>query len=61
MKTINQKVIDVYIPHETTLREVGRIVGIDHHRVKRILDSEGVSIVKGKQTPFTDEHKKKHK
>ena len=57
MKTINQKVIDAYIPHKTSIREVGRIVGIDHHRVKRILDSEGIHIVKGERRPFTDEHK----
>ena len=57
MKTINQKVIDAYIQHKTTLREVGRIVGIDHHRVKRILDSEGISIVKGKGRPLTQQHK----
>ena len=58
MKAINQKVIDAYIPHKTTLREVGRIVGIDHHRVKRILELEGMPIFKGNQMPFTDEHKK---
>lgn len=57
MKTINQKVIDAYIPYQTTLREVGRIVEIDHHRVKRILQAEGIQIVKGKRVPFTDEHK----
>ena len=57
MKTINQKVIDAYIPHKTTLREVGRIIGIDHHRVKRILETEGVIIVKGKLRPFTDKHR----
>jgi len=57
MKTLNQKVIDSYIPYKTTLREVGRIVGIDHHRVKRILKSEGIIIVKGKRGQLTKEHK----
>ena len=50
--------VDAYIPYNTTLREVGRIVGIDHHRVKRILESEGITIVKGRRGPFTAEHKK---
>lgn len=57
MKTINQQVIEAYIPYKTTLREVGRIVGVDHHRVKRILESEGIDIVKGKRGPLTEEHK----
>lgn len=57
MKTLSQKVVEAYTPHQTTLREVGRVVGIDHHRVKRILEAEGVAIVKGKRGAFTDEHR----
>ena len=57
MKTINQKVIEAYVPYQTTLREVSRIVGIDHHRVKRILEAEGIPVVKGKQKDFTKEHR----
>jgi len=57
MKTIQEQVIEEYIPYRTTLRYVGRLVGIDHHRVKRILEAEGISVVKGKRGQFTDEHK----
>jgi len=59
MKTIEEKVISAYIPYKTTLREVSRSVGVDHHRVKRILEANGTSIVKGKIPPFTKEHKER--
>ena len=57
METINQKVIKAYVPYQTTLRDVSRVVGIDHHRVKRILEAEGIPVVKGKQKVFTNEHR----
>ena len=57
MKNIEKQVIKVYIPYQTTLREVSRIVGIDHHRVKRILKKSGVEIVKGKRAEFTAQHR----
>jgi len=57
MKSIEDKIIEAYEPYVTTLREVGRIVGTDHHRVKRVLQSEGIEIAKGKIGPFTDEHR----
>jgi 5-methylcytosine-specific restriction endonuclease McrA len=58
MKTIEQKIIKAYTPYKTTLREVVRIAGTDHHRVKRVLIANGIKIVKGKRGEFTEEHKR---
>jgi len=58
MKTIEEKIIAEYKPHQTTLREVARIVGTDHHRVKRVLIANGIKVVKGKRGEFTEEHKR---
>jgi hypothetical protein len=59
MKTIEEKVIEAYVPHRTSLRGVGRIIGIDHHRVKRILESNSIEIVCGEKGSLTEEHKRK--
>ena len=58
MKTIEEKIIAEYKPHQTTLREVARIVGTDHHKVKRVLIANGIKVVKGKRGEFTEEHKR---
>jgi len=58
MNTIEQKILDAYIPHETTLRAVARACATDHHRVKRVLQAAGVAVVRGKRGPLTDEHKR---
>ena len=58
MKTIKEKTIKAYIPYKTSLREVAKIVGTDHHRVKRVLIANGIKVVKGKRGDFTEEHKK---
>lgn len=58
METIEQKIIKAYIPYQTTLREVARIIGTDHHRIKRVLIANGIKVVKGKQGDFTEDHKR---
>ena len=52
-------VVKIYVPRVTTLREVARQVGIDHHQVKKILEKHGIEIAKGKLGPFTDEHRER--
>ncbi len=54
---IEQKVMNEYIPYKTSLRDVSRIVGIDHHRVKRILVKNNIDIVK-KKYKLSNSHKK---
>ncbi|WP_068676856.1 HNH endonuclease signature motif containing protein [Oceanobacillus sp. Castelsardo] len=54
------EVVRLYVEEDKTLRHTGEIVGIDHHRVKRILVKHGVKIEKKKRSkPVTEEHKKK--
>ncbi len=55
---MEDKILEAYVPYVTTLREVARICGTDHHRVKRVLVKNNISIVKGKVGPFTDEHRR---
>lgn len=44
----------------STLRVISRAAGIDHHRIKRILLSQGVDIREGYTLPpFSNEHKEK--
>ena len=57
MKTLQEKIIEVYIPGDTTLREVARICGTDHHQVKRAIEKAGIKIVKGKNPPCTQKHR----
>lgn len=54
---IEQNVLSTYIAGETSLREVADACGTDHHRVKRILNENGVEIVKARRKPFTKEHR----
>ena len=54
MKT---KILKTYVPYVTTLREVARICGTDHHTVKRTLVKAGIEIAKGKRGPLTQQHK----
>ena len=56
---LEQKIIDVYRPQITSLREVAEICGTDHHRVKRVLLKHGIPVLKGIRKPFTDEHRAK--
>ena len=57
MKTLKNKILKTYISGETTLREVARKCKTDHHKVKRVLDNAGISIVKGKKAPLTQQHR----
>lgn len=62
------EIVRLYDIEKYTLRRIGKIVGIDHHRVKRILKKYGAGISnkdraitsrKGyKKKPFTEEHRK---
>ncbi|AKO61004.1 hypothetical protein AXI76_gp103 [Pseudoalteromonas phage H101] len=54
-----QLIIDSYVEGETSLREVAEICKTDHHRVKRVLEKFGITIVKAKRKPFSSEHRKK--
>ena len=56
---LEHKIIDVYRPQITSLREVAEICGTDHHRVKRVLLKHGIPVLKGIRKPFTDEHRAK--
>lgn len=55
---LEESVIKTYKPYRTTLREVARICGTNHHTVKRILEKNGVQIVKGRVGPFSESHKR---
>jgi len=57
MKTIEQKILETYVPGKTSLREVARIVGTNHHKVKRVLLGNGVKVVKGRRGALTKEHR----
>lgn len=59
MTTIEEKIVNAYIPYETTLREVARQCGTNHHTVKRILKKNGMAVVKGRSGSLTREHKDK--
>lgn len=59
MSTNHRAIVTAYKPGVTTLREVARICGTDHHQVKRVLVAEGINIFKGKRGPFTEEHRRK--
>lgn len=58
MKTLADKIVDEYVPHETSLRQVANICGTDHHKVKRVLDERGITIVRCRRGAFTDEHRR---
>ena len=59
MKTLQEKIIEAYIPGETTLREVARQCKTDHHQVKRTLIIASIPVIKGKKAPPTQEHRDK--
>jgi len=59
MKNTETKIILSYKPNTTSLRDVARICGTDHHRVKRVLEANGVVIVKAKSKPFSEDHRRK--
>jgi len=59
MKKLHKKIIEAYIPGETTLRQVARICKTDHHQVKRVLVANGVTVKKGKNPPIKQSTKDK--
>ena len=54
---IDNDVLSAYVAGKTSLREVADICGTDHHRVKRILEANGVEVVRAKRKQFTKEHR----
>ena len=54
---MENKIIKAYKPYKTTLREVARRCGTDHHTVKRVLLKNGIAIEKGKKDPPTQAHR----
>ena len=55
------KVITLYTEKGFTLRRIAKEFNTNHHRIKRILQKNGIEITqKGRvREPFTDEHKRK--
>lgn len=45
---LENKIIDNYIPHVTTLRALAKVCNTNHHTVKRVLVKNGIHIVRGK-------------
>lgn len=59
-KQVDEKEVVRLYQEEMTLRDVGKKLGIDHHRVKRILLKHDVKITKrNKLRTFTEEHRRK--
>ena len=52
-------ILSAYIPYVTTLRGVARTCGTDHHRVRRVLEQNGIAVVRGKIGPFSDDRRAK--
>lgn len=48
-----------YIAGETSLRDVARYCGTNHHTVKRVLTKNNIDIVRAKRKPFSKEHRNK--
>jgi hypothetical protein len=60
-KEVNElDVIRLYTEERMTLRHVSETVGIDHHRVRRILEKNGVEITRRNSLKaFSEEHRRK--
>lgn len=56
-----RKIIQLYTTEKMTLRMIAKEMGINHHRIKRILVKNNVEITQKDRIrkPFTDEHKSK--
>ena len=59
MKNTETDIITSYSAGETSLRDVAKACGTDHHRVKRVLEENGIEVVKASRKPFTEEHRRK--
>jgi hypothetical protein len=59
MENVEKMILSAYVPYVTTLRNVARTCGTDHHRVRRVLEKHGLAVVKGKLAPFSDQHRAK--
>lgn len=57
---MEHEILNAYIPGVTSLREIADMFGTDHHRVKRVLNKNGIVVVrKCIKRVFTEEHKRK--
>lgn len=52
-------IINTYKAGETSLRDVAKICGTNHHFVKRVLTKNSIEIIRAKRKPFSKEHKNK--
>lgn len=61
VKKVNEEeVVRLYLEERMTLRHVGEEMGIDHHRVKRILEKNNVKITRRNTLKeFSKEHREK--
>lgn len=53
------KILKLYQPYVTTLREVARMCDTNHHTVRRVLQRAGVKVVKGRRGPLSESHREK--
>lgn len=56
---MEELIINTYKAGETSLRDVAKICGTNHHTVKRVLTRNGIEIVPAKRKPFSKEHRDK--
>ena len=58
---MNEEIKSLYTQEKYTLRKIAKIIGKDHHFVKRRLQEMGVEITRNdrKREPFTEEHRAK--
>jgi hypothetical protein len=58
-----KKIIKLYTEEKYTLRRIAEVYNTNHHRIKRILIKNNITITQKdrKRKPFTDEHKNKLK
>lgn len=56
---LNDLVLNSYIAGVTSLRDVADKCDTDHHTVKRILIKNGITPIRAKRKPFTEEHRRK--
>lgn len=59
MKNTEYNILKTYRAGETSLRDVAKMCETDHHRVKRVLESNDIEVVKAKGKPLSAEHRRK--
>jgi len=59
MDILEQKIIESYIPFETSLRDIAILLNTNHKLVGRVLRRNEIEVVKAKAKPMTSNHKQK--